>query len=168
MRSLDITMPEMRPVIIPTKGLPWHKRFFTHFQRRKWEITEDYYLFIPDLNEILFIPKGFIFDGASVPRAFWPLINPTGILLIGSLFHDFGYRYNCFLNGTGRVIHANAGRAFFDQQIKDINIYVNDVHSMNTIAWGVLKAFGCFAWNGRRKENANVVEDFGADVVKLV
>lgn len=168
MRSLDIVMPEMRPVIIPTKGLNWFKRFFTHFQRRKWEITEDYYLYIPWLEEIVFIPKGFIFDAASVPRIFWPIMNPTGILLLGSLFHDFGYRYNCLLNGTGRIIHGNAGQAFFDKLMKDISIYVNDIHSMNTLAWAILKVAGIFTWRTRREQNANVVEDFGTDVVKLV
>ena len=167
MRTLDITMPEMRPVQIPTKGLSWFKRFITHFQRRKWEITEDYYLYVPDLEEILFIPKGFIFDGASVPRIAWPIMNPTGILLIGSLFHDFGYRYDCFLNGTGTIIHGAAGRAFFDKQIRDISIYINDIHSMNTLAWAVLKVFGIFTWKTRRDENANVMDDFGSKVVHV-
>jgi hypothetical protein len=167
MKSLDITMPEMRPVRIPTKGLGWAKRFITHFQTRKWEITEDYYLYVPWLDEILFIPKGFVFDGASVPRPFWPIMNPTGILLIGGLFHDFGYRYDCFLNGTGKIIHSGAGRAFFDEQIMDINIYINEIHSMNTLAWVILRVFGIFTWEKRRDQNANVVEDFGVDVVSL-
>jgi len=158
-------MPEMRPVIIPTKGLSWDKRFFTHFQTRKWEITEDYYLYVPSLGEILFIPKGFVFDGASVPRIFWPIMNPTGILLIGGLFHDFGYRYDCFLNGTGRIIHEGAGQKFFDKQIKDINIYINDVHSMNTVAWAILRVFGFLAWRGRRKEGHDLLADFGDVIV---
>jgi len=167
MHTLEIAMPAMRPLQIPTKGLPWWKRFFIHFQRRKWEITEDYYLYMPELKEILFIPTGFIFDGASVPRAFWPILNPTGILLVGSLFHDFGYRYNCFLNGTGMIIHDGAGRAFFDEQIKDINIYINDIHSMNSLAWGILRATGIFAWNKRRRVNADVLDDFGSEVVHV-
>jgi hypothetical protein len=159
-------MPAMRPIRIPTKGQNFIKRFFTHFQTRSWEITEDYYLYIPELNEILFIPKGFVFDAASVPRLLWPIMNPTGILLIGGLFHDFGYRYDCFLNGTGRIIYKGAGRKFFDEQIKDISIYINDVHSMSIVAWAILRVFGCFAWNNRRKEGHDLLADFG-DVVVL-
>ncbi len=166
-QTLAITMPEMRPVRIPTKGLSWSKRFCIHFKRRQWEITEDYYLYIPKLKKSLFIPKGFIFDGASVPRLLWPIMNPTGILLIGGLFHDFGYRYNCFLEDTGTIIHKDMGRDFFDEQFRDINIYINDIHSMNTIAWGVLKVFGTYTWEKRRNEDADVLGDFGDEVVQI-
>ncbi len=155
-----ITMPILRPVIIPTKGLKWYKRFIRHFERRRWEIVEEYSLYIPWLEKTILIPAGFIFDAASVPRIFWPLINPTGILLIGSIFHDFGYRYNCFLDENYNIINEEAGRMFFDEQIRKINIYINDIHSMNTVAWGILKAFGWAAWLNNRRRDRNVVLDF--------
>ena len=39
------------------------------------------------------IPKGFKFDGASVPKFLGQFLSPVGVLLIGGLIHDYGYKY---------------------------------------------------------------------------
>lgn len=156
----QIPMPKLEPIRIPTKGLSWWRRFLVHFKRRNWRLTEDYELYIPWLGITLMAPKGFIVDGASVPRIVWPIINPTGILLIGSIFHDFGYKYDSLLDKDWNVCYSGEGKAFMDELFKDINIYVNDVHSMNTVAWAALAAFGFFAWNGHRKRDIKVTDDY--------
>lgn len=148
-------VPVLKPVIIKTKGLNAFKRFIKHFEARKWEIVEDYFLYIPWLDITLKIPKGFCFDAASIPRILWPLLNPTGILLVGSVFHDFGYRYNYLLDDKGNKLYVGAGRKFFDKLIKDITIYINGTYCLTYIAWFMLRLFGWAAWNSRRKENAS-------------
>ncbi len=40
------------------------------------------------------VPAGFITDGASVPRMFWPLFSPTGPAFGAAIIHDWGYRYS--------------------------------------------------------------------------
>ena len=56
-------------------------------------MARDFEYTLPDGREIV-IPEGFVFDGASVPRLLWGLLSPTGLLLIGGLVHDFGYRFD--------------------------------------------------------------------------
>lgn len=157
-----IPMPSLKPVRISTHGLPWWKKTVKYFERRKWEVTEDYILFVPHLDRTLLIPKGFIFDGASVPRLLWPIINPTGVLLIGSLVHDFGYRYNCLLDENRNIIfdREKDQRKFFDEQIRDINIYVNGASFMNKAAWAALRAFGWAPWLVYRRANSIVSHVF--------
>ena len=161
----EIPMPSFSPVRIPTRGLPWFKKILASFSRRRWKMDHDYYLFLPWLQKTIMIPKDFVFDGASVPRIFWPIIDPVGVLLIGSLFHDFGYGYNHFLDESGKIIYEGAGRSFFDDQIRKINIYINEPVILNDIVWFVLVLFGWITWNTRRKTKRNVYQDF-PDLVK--
>lgn len=158
--EFTIPMPILRPVQIPTKGLPWGKRFLKHFESRRWELVEDYNLYLPWLDITLVIPKGFIFDGASVPRVLWPIMSPTGILFIGSIFHDFGYKYNGFLDKNLKIVYNECGRKFVDDLFCDINVYVNDIHAMNQVAWFFLRSFGWMAWNNHRKSNNYIINDY--------
>lgn len=158
--NLVIPLPILKPVRIPTKNLSFFKRFLKSFEARKWELVEDYIFYIPWLNEKVLVPKGFIFDGASVPRALWFFVDPTGILLIGSIFHDFGYKYNALLNDKFEVICKDAGQAFFDEQIKEVSSYVNNTHFMEDVSWAALRGFGFLAWNEHREANCSVYEDY--------
>lgn len=140
-------MPIVQPVLIPTKGLPWYRRAPKAFRTRKWTLVENYRYYSPTLKYALQVPAPFIFDGASVPRPLWPLMDPTGILFIGALFHDFGYRYRGLLidQGTGLVFQPMT-RFEVD---KVFEIVVVDVNGMKVFAklakWGV-NLGGFFAW----------------------
>jgi hypothetical protein len=160
MNNAIIPMPIFSPVRIPTKGLSKFKRFLLSFKARTWRLEADYFLFLPWLKETLLIPKGFIFDAASTPNFLWPILPPTGILLLASIFHDWGYKYNCFLNKDCKIIHENAGQCFFDEQLRKISVYVNEEHVMEDVSWLALSIFGFIAWNKHRKENSNLLEDY--------
>lgn len=55
-----------------------------------YEVAEDYsYQYGP--NKIT-IPKGFVYDRASIPRVFWVLIDKDSLSNVAPLFHDFLYR----------------------------------------------------------------------------
>lgn len=155
-----IKMPVLRPIPLDISGLPWYKRLLAYFSRRNWELMGDYELYIPWLDETWFIPKGFIFDGASVPRFLWPIINPTGVLLLGSLFHDFGYRYKCQLTKIeGKIIITKKGKLFFDSNFRKINNMVNGSYIMNGAAWFFLVILG-YGWIIARLKNKDVEVDF--------
>ena len=54
---------------------------------RHWEITEDLNITLSD-NYILKIPKGYVWDGASVPKIFWFIFPPIDEGWLGDLIHD--------------------------------------------------------------------------------
>ena len=82
-----ISMPHMKPIPIPTKGKGfWGGLKVWLFVSRKWEIVKDYH-YVIDGQELV-IPKGFVFDGASVPKFLHTWLSPMGVLLVGGLIHD--------------------------------------------------------------------------------
>lgn len=155
-------MPSMKPVPILTHNISRWDKICQEFAARKWMIDEDYELYVPFLDETLFIPSGFIFDGASIPRFLWPMMSPVGILFLPGLFHDFAYRYNCYMTTDGTLIHQMQGREFFDGNFKKMSEWINDVPSAEIMSWSALRAFGWIAWNKNRKngETVKVYEDF--------
>ena len=54
---------------------------------RHWKLTTDLNIELSD-GYILKIPKGYIFDGASVPKCLWWLFPPIDKGVIGDLIHD--------------------------------------------------------------------------------
>ena len=88
----------------------WEKSIFLRIWRwitsiRKWKLTEDWEFKLPYDEPVIIIPKGFVFDGASIPRPLWGILSPTGLLLIPGLIHDFAYRYDYLwaLDSEGRA-----------------------------------------------------------------
>lgn len=48
-----------------------------------------YYIGPRENNKYVLIPKAFLTDGASVPRAFWSIFPPWGIYGQAAIVHDF-------------------------------------------------------------------------------
>jgi len=148
----NIKMPCLRPIPIMTKGHPWYKRVFRWFaSTRKWEVVEDFpFLF---KGVWLLIPKGFVFDGASIPRAFWSFLSPTGLLLIPGLFHDYGYAFDklwVLVNGKPKVWKDKPGKPFWDKLFLEIGKEVNGVMFADYIAWIAVKVGGFASWANHR------------------
>lgn len=167
-----IFLPIMRPLPleIPEPVKWWNlwggfKNVMVRSKPRSWEIMEDYLLTVPWYDIPLCVPAGFIFDGASVPRVLWPFMSPTGIMFLAGLYHDLGYRYNCWFDENYNQIEVEAGRSFFDSEFEKIGTYVNDATVTPNVAWAGLKVGGMFAWNKRRKEGHNATLDFPVKAV---
>ena len=64
---------------------------------RQYELVETYgYGWDKDgVSHELVVPRGFRYDGASVPRALWSLIGlrPDGLVRAAALLHDWIYRH---------------------------------------------------------------------------
>jgi len=108
----------------------------------------------------LLIPEGFTFDGASVPRVFWPILNPTGILLVPGLFHDFAYKYRCYISVEQGIVHADQDQRVYDTHFAKNGELINGFKCINGSAAAVLKSAGYVAWDKHRKANRTVQEDF--------
>lgn len=145
-------MPVLRPIRIPTEGKGILSGIWIWLSTsRQWQLSEDFYYSIDDIQYV--IPKGFLFDGASIPKFLRTLLSPTGLLLIGGLVHDYGYRYQHLKLTTGETTDKR-GQKHFDKLFRDINIQINGFKSINYLSYLMLRVFGFFAWNSRRKSES--------------
>ena len=145
-------MPHIKPLPIKTKGKGfWKAIVMWLLSTRNWELTQDWKYNIDGKDYI--IPKGFQFDGASIPKFLRTFFSPVGVLLIGGLVHDYMYKYtHCKpVSAKGALLVVDQKKA--DQIFRDINIVVNGFYTMNYLAYWSLRIGGFVAWNGHRKRD---------------
>ena len=148
--------PHLKPIPIATKGKGfWGALLLWFFGTRHWEVVKDFNYSLEDKNYI--IPKGFKFDGASVPKFLAQFLSPVGVLLIGGLIHDYGYKYQTLLLKNKKTIGIKTQK-WMDQTFRDINIEVNGFYFLNYLAYWALRLGGWVAWNKHRKVNAKIGE----------
>ena len=147
--------PHMQPIRIPTKDKGfWGAIWLWLMTVRTWTITKDFNYKLRGVEYV--IPKGFTFDGASVPKFLASFLSPVGVLLIGGLVHDYAYKFACLKtkNSKDPLLLLNQHQA--DKIFRDINIEVNGFHFLNYLAYWALRVGGFVAWNGHRKRNEKI------------
>jgi len=150
-------MPTMQPIVIPTAGKGfWGAILMWILGTRTWTITKDYHFTIR--GEDYVIPKGFEFDGASVPKFLASWLSPVGVLLVGGLVHDYAYKYEKLLKKDKKETSPTLTQKEADIIFRDINIEQNGFHLMNYLAYWALRLAGFVAWNGHRKRNCKIGE----------
>jgi|TARA_R110002167_G_scaffold28337_3_gene95528 hypothetical protein len=151
-------MPHMKPVPMETKskgllGGVW----LWIATSRKWEIVADWKFHIThDGNThptYYTVPKGFIFDGASVPKFARSWLSPMGVLLSGGLVHDYVYKFEVLRLGGKKGATEKKSQKWADELFRDICIDVNGFKVINYLAYYALRLGGFMAWNGHRKRN---------------
>ena len=148
-------MPHMQPIKIGTAGKGfWGAIWMWITGVRTWEIAKDWNFEVN--GEKYVIPKGFVFDGASVPKFLASFLSPTGVLLIGGLVHDYAYKYTVLLKKGKKSTSEPMTQNEADQLFRDINIEQNGFHLLNNLAYWALVIGGFVAWNGHRKANCKV------------
>ena len=144
-------MPQMSPIKIETadKGF-WKAIWMWMLGVRHWEITKDFYFSLK--GEEYVIPQGFQFDGASVPKFLAMWLSPTGVLLMGGLIHDYGYKYGTLLR-SDRTTIGDKSQKWMDTLFRDVCIEQNGFKLLNYLAYWALRLGGFVAWNGHRKHD---------------
>ena len=148
-------LPHLQPIPIKTKGKGfWKGIIMWLLGTRSWTIIKDFKYTINGTNYV--IPKGFSFDGASIPKFLRTFFSPVGVLLIGGLVHDYMYKYSACkpADKKGQLLLVDQKKA--DQIFRDINIEVNGFYFMNYLAYWSLRLGGFVAWNGHRKRNSKI------------
>lgn len=158
-----VPLPVLQPVPITTKGLPWWKALHVWWStQRHWDLVEDYWITLSD-GTVVLIPKGFRFNGATVPRPLRWFISPTGVFLIPSLLHDFAYTYNYQLHaqslGDWASVEAFPAkdsakdyRDLWDVQFYQTSVQVSGMAWLAGTVYATLRAFGGKAWQEGRRE----------------
>ena len=154
-------MPKLQPIPIRTKEVPFPVALARWiFTIRRWTLLEDWSFVLPEGREghKMVIPAGFQCDGASIPRIFWMVLSPTGLLLIPALLHDYAYKHRYLWeelsDGSRRKFGEGNGRLDWDTLFRDVAIHVNGFVLINYIAWLALVAFGWMGWRSFRKREA--------------
>lgn len=143
-------MPILRPIPVTKRG-----------ERRRYELMKDWTCKVLGRGFTFIIPRGFIFDGASIPRLFWNMLSPSGYLFIAGLLHDFLYKYQFAyiysmvqsLDGCERrLIKQWFDQKQSDQKFEELadKICVG-AHFFTKVAYISLRGFGFVAWNNHRK-----------------
>ena len=148
-------LPHLQPIAIKTKGKGFFKGIVMWLLgTRNWVILKDFKYTINGTEYV--IPKGFTFDGASIPKFLRTFFSPVGVLLMGGLVHDYMYKYAACkpADKKGQLLLVDQKRA--DEIFRDINIEVNGFYFMNYLAYWSLRLGGFVAWNGHRKRNAKI------------
>jgi hypothetical protein len=150
-------MPLLSPV--PSDFLQKHPiaRYFTWICfRRRWELMEDWSYDFETQGQLIIIPKGFEFDGVSIPKCLHWFLSPTGVLFIPGLIHDFAYRYGYIwvIDEHGKVQKYQEGssRHFWDTTFEELGLEVNKMVFLNRFARVVLWSFGWCSWRKNRKK----------------
>lgn len=120
-RKIFLDHPELLDAS-PKPKVIWHGR-------NDWEMAEVY-----TLNEVT-VPKGFRFDGASIPRPLWWWKQPAGIAFAAGVIHDWLYR--------SQVLSRREADLHFYQCL----IYTGARPIAANILWGTVRLFGGKAWN---------------------
>ena len=150
-------LPSMQALPIPTKGKGfWGGIICWLLATRNWEITKDFHFEIDGTAYV--IPKGFRFDGASIPKFLRTFFSPVGVLLMGGLVHDYMYKYTTLLEKNKKKTMGELDQKRADQIFRDININVNGFYAMNYLSYWSLRLGGFVAWNGHRKRNHKIPE----------
>ena len=157
----SVEMPVLRPIPIPTRDRSLFMRVVVWLhQVRSWEVAENWEFTLPDGTRIV-IHQGFEFDGASIPRPLWAILNPIGLLLIPGLIHDYGYRYRQLWkvgNGTVSAYTKGGSKTTWDRLFRKTGCKVNGMSFVNFVAWLAVYFGGWLAWrSNRRKDEQPVV-----------
>ena len=91
-------------------------------------------------DERIIVPAGFITDFASVPRVFWPIIDPIGEHGKAAVIHDYCYYTACYKRLRSDEIFLEGMEVLKVEEWKQTTMF----HSV--------RLFGWHAWNKRRKE----------------
>jgi len=160
-------MPLMQPLPIPTINQPGGlmKLLVMLYEVRRWSVKKNWtFTYQPEGENAveIIIPKGFRFDGASIPRPFWNLLSPIGLLLIPGLVHDYGYRHDqlWIINADGKVEAWNkgAGKDFWDNVFLCVGKQVNGFALIDKLAWVALKIGGQGSWDSNRWRNEPITK----------
>ena len=149
------SMPKMQPVPIATasKGF-WGGILMWLLTVRKWQICEDFHYSLGEVDYI--IPNGFIFDGASVPKFLATFLSPVGVLLMGGLVHDYGYKHATLKKKDGTTIGPQ-DQKYMDTILRDVCIEVNGFKVLKYLAFWTLRLAGFVAWNGHKKRGTHEI-----------
>lgn len=109
-----------------------------------WRVTSPFrfYLKSKDSGRWVFVPAGYLTDGASVPRAFWSLIPPWGKYGQAAVVHDIVCEY---LSITVDGHPASVTRAQCDDILLEAMAALGVPVVQRNLIYGAVKCYRVFS-----------------------
>lgn len=136
-----IEMPIVSPIRYESSSNFFSKVWKWLTYTRRWELMEDWAYVFSNGKEI-FIEKGFVHDGASIPKGFRNIVSPVGVLYIAGIIHDKKYA------SPEGMTRKEADELFITAANE-----MNELTVLNRICYGLLRVAGWIAWNKHRKND---------------
>jgi len=168
-RIRQINPPRYERVAYDLNGRSWLGQLWAGMTTPpRLRLLEDWILILPGGLQII-VPRGFVTDGASIPRALWWLLSPFGVLLEGGIVHDFGYQYGYLLApyridqpwnlaslrlraeyaaiyGPTIPVYVGKGQGFYDDLLQEVTVDLTGASAQAWAARSALRLFGMLAW----------------------
>lgn len=80
-----------------------------YLEPRLWQLLQRF-SYICANGAAITVPRGFVFDFASIPKLFWFALHPTGALAFASVIHDWLYANKWIRQGGQRYLRAPSGK----------------------------------------------------------
>ena len=105
-------------------GIVYSEKASALFRQDYWIVKKGFtYLIGGDLNKRIEVPKGYLTDGATVPRLFWSLVPPWGAYGQATVLHDWLCEYMGYYdNGFWTKINRKEVDEIFNQAMKDLGV----------------------------------------------
>lgn len=117
-------------------------------QVHAYELEQDFAVYSGVLNARITVPKGFTFDGESIPAGLAWLVRPMGESRRGACVHDYLYRFAGYKNLKGEFVSVTRSQA--DAVYREL-IEANGLPAWRaTVRWAVLRSVGWAAWGGNK------------------
>lgn len=117
-------------------------------QVNAFELESDFIVFSEVLGVQLCIPRGFQFDGESIPAILAWLVRPVGRSRRGACVHDYLYRYGGYHDANGAVHPVTRSQA--DAVYRNLLRAKGLASWRSSLRWGVLRGVGWAAWRSNR------------------
>ncbi len=112
-------------------------------------LEEDYVVEVDGYQ--FWIPKGFIWDGSSIPSIFWWLMNPTSLGLGASAVHDWLYEHGGHIAILNDPRPAGMRWPFTRHDADRFLLHISKLENSwwwrRTYAVPMVRLFGKFGWN---------------------
>jgi hypothetical protein len=107
------------------------------------------------------IPRGFVYDGASVPRVLWSVtgLRPDGLIRAAALVHDYFYRWDgvvpfgsyqvMLLDGRWVSVDTPMTRSNADKLFKRMMADAGISPHLVWMAWSGVRMGGWISWGKR-------------------
>lgn len=165
----DIHFPVVQAIPDEEHVRFWEKVKKFLFYRRQWEVVQNHAIWSPFFHRWIFLPKGFVYDGASVPKVLHSLLGPTGILLLGSGPHDEGYKYAGLIffrpvdKGISKGLEVEGDLVFqliskfeLDRMFRSLCKRESSLGVSTLLATLSVMIFGIFTWRGYREKGSGI------------